>query len=449
MSTQTKPKPEAPAGHSGPEAELGLLGAIMASGGLGYLTAAENVSEADFCDIRAQAVWRVLGKLDEAGKPINAENVLRGVREFGETAEIGNAGLFMAECAELQISVEVHAAEMVEASRRRRVMAAGAVMQSRGRMQAVPVDDVIAEAESVLLGEDLRSLEIHSAKQAVQLMTDDLQRRFEAKGQIQGIPTGLDRLDQMLDGLQYGEQTVLAARPSMGKTAIGINIVEHACLERGIPTLVVTLEMTTAALMRRMASSACGITMGEMRRGSFTESDFRKLTVFGAKASKAPLWFLDGISGLTATQMCAGIRRYVRKHGVKLVVIDYLQKVAPAEKHEKRTYEVGAVSKALKACAAKTGAAFLTLAQLNRESEKDKERTPRLSDLADSGQIERDADTVVLIHRVRGDESVQPKLIVAKQRDGSVGVVPVQFDGQFCRFSNQTQSTQQSYADQE
>lgn len=435
--------------HHGAEAELGLLGAIMTSGGSGYLTACESLSEADFLDVRAQAVWRVMGRLDEEARPHDTESVLRALRDSEDGREVGNAALFIASCVEQAISVEVHAAEIAEASRRRRVVAAGGIMASKGRVASIPVDEVIAEAEAVLMGEDLRSLEFCDARRGVQLMTDDLQRRFEAKGQIQGIPTGLDRLDQMLDGLQYGEQTVLAARPSMGKTAIGINIVEHACLERGIPTLVVTLEMTTAALMRRMASSACGITMGEMRRGSFTESDFRKLTVFGAKASKAPLWFLDGISGLTATQMCAGIRRYVRKHGVKLVVIDYLQKVAPAEKHEKRTYEVGAVSKALKACAAKTGAAFLTLAQLNRESEKDKERTPRLSDLADSGQIERDADTVVLIHRVRGDESVQPKLIVAKQRDGSVGVVPVQFDGQFCRFSNQTQSTQQSYADQE
>ena len=143
---------------------------------------------------------------------------------------------------------------------------------------------------------------------------------------------------------------------------------------------------------------------------------------------------------MDCNRIAAIVRRLCRKHGIKLVVLDYLQKIKPASKQEKRTYEVGEVSGILKSLAAETGAAFLTLAQLNRESEKDKEkggRRPRLCDLADSGQIERDADTVALIHR---EDRSQPgtELIIAKQRDGELGMNYLHFNGQFCRFENAT-----------
>jgi replicative DNA helicase len=251
------------------------------------------------------------------------------------------------------------------------------------------------------------------------------------------VSTGFSRLDYLLDGIQYGEQTIVGARPSMGKTALGVNILMHACFVNRVPTMFVSLEMSVPALMRRMCSAWCNVSMSELRKGSYSDETFKKFTVFRAFTAKAPMWITDGVRGLGISELCAIVRRRVRKHGIKLVVIDYLQKIRPGKREEKKTYEIGAVSSDLKALAESTGVAMITLAQLNRESEKDKGRPPRVSDLGDSKQIEQDADTVALIHRKRDDQTGAAQLIIAKQRDGELGVVNLRFNGTYCRFENE------------
>ncbi len=278
-----------------------------------------------------------------------------------------------------------------------------------------------------------------TAKDCTLRVIDDLQRRFDLKGKPSGLVTGFNRFDDLTDGLQLGEQTIIAARPSMGKTAIGVNIVERVCIRDQIPTVFVTLEMSPAALMKRLLSSWGNITMNSLRNGKFTQGEFTKFAAFTALVKQRPLWIVDAVSGMDANRIAAIVRRLCRKHGIKLVVLDYLQKIKPASKQEKRTYEVGEVSGILKSLAVETGAAFLTLAQLNRESEKDKEkggRRPRLCDLADSGQIERDADTVAMIHRERDQPATE--LIIGKQRDGELGIAHLHFNGPHCRFENAT-----------
>ena len=328
-----------------------------------------------------------------------------------------------------------HVQGVMDGWRRRRVMESGSLLASRSKDASVTVDELISEAETVLSGNETSQVEILTGKQAAGACISDLEARHARQGQIGGIETGFQEFDKMTDGLQRGEQAVIAARPSIGKTAIALSILEHACLRGNIPTLVITLEMSPGSLLRRMASSWCQIPMTTLRTGQFDERQFGKLVAYNVACSKAPLHIADGVSGLTVAAICATVRRCVRKYGVKLVIVDYLQKVSPTTKHEKRTYEVAEVSSKLKAVAAKTGVAMLTLAQLNRESEKDK-RPPRLSDLADSGQIERDADLVALLHRDRGGENAHDaSLIVAKQRDGETGCIKIHFDGKFCKFT--------------
>jgi len=298
----------------------------------------------------------------------------------------------------------------------------------------------IAELSSSLtdIGDD--EADTLAANDCALRVIDDLQRRFDLQGRRSGLVTGFNRFDDLTDGLQLGEQTIIAARPSMGKTAIGVNIVERVCIRDQIPTAFVTLEMSPAALMKRLLSSWGNISMNSLRSGKFTQGEFSKFSTFTALVRQRPLWIVDAISGMDCNRVAAIIRRLCRKHGIKLVVLDYLQKIKPASKQEKRTYEVGEVSGILKSLAAETGAAFLTLAQLNRESEKDKEkggRRPPLCDLADSGQIERDADTVALIHR-EDRSQLGTELIIAKQRDGELGMNYLHFNGQFCRFENAT-----------
>ena len=417
------------------EAERGLLGAITTSGLPGYLEACESVSAADFCGIRCQAVWLVMRDLEAAGTEITIESVARKAKSSWMDSQIGDTLTFLAVDCAGGISVGVHVQDILRCSKLRRISGAGQHMVAQATTRNADPDAILAESESMLLGEQMTLLEWVEPKKAVDLLTDDLQRRYERKGQIQGVPTGFHEFDQRTDGLQYGEQTIIAARPSMGKTALAMNIAEHAAMRCGIPTLVVTLEMSVPALMRRMLSSSRSVTMHEIRGGKFTAEDFKSFTLFASQVSKVPLYFIPCLSGTDSKRLCAVIRRKVRQHGIKLVIIDYLQKIKGSGSHEKKTYEIAEASGDLMSCAKQTRAAFLTLAQLNRDNENG-DRLPRLSDIADSGQIERDADTVALLHRSRSDPNIEPMLIIAKQRDGECGQVKLSFDGKFCRFGN-------------
>src|SRR5262249_2926920 len=150
------------------------------------------------------------------------------------------------------------------------------------------------------------------------------------------------------DGLQSGEQTIIAARPSVGKSAIAFNIVEHVCLRNHIPTLVVTLEMSQEAVLRRLMSSTMGVPLATLRSGQFMEADLPKVAEFKALLERSTLVIEEAVGGIDIYGLVAVVRKAVRRHGVKLVVVDYLQKVRPSRKHEKRTYEVGEVSEGLK-----------------------------------------------------------------------------------------------------
>lgn len=264
-------------------------------------------------------------------------------------------------------------------------------------------------------------------------LRDHLEWRFNLHGKRSGFETGFYNFDRLTDGLQKGEQTIIAARPSIGKTAIALNIVEKVCFGQAIPTLFMSLEMSAEALTRRLLSSMKGIPMNSLKSGTFTEPDFKGFTAFLIQLKNSHLYIVDAVSGMDVRQVKSAIKWMHRKYAVQMVVVDYLQKIKASERHEKRTYEVAETSGMLKGLAVSTGAAFLTLAQLNREPDKDKrQRPPRISDLADSGQIERDADTIGLLHR----NEHEANLAIAKQRDGETGIVQLYFDGEHCRFEN-------------
>lgn len=266
------------------------------------------------------------------------------------------------------------------------------------------------------------------------LLIEDMEWRRNLNGELTGLDTGFNKLNQMTAGLQYGEHTVIAARPSNGKTAIGINIFSHVALNLNKPSLFCSLEMSTKALMRRMTSANTSVPMKRMRDGNLREDEIVSVSQFASACAGAPLHIYD-VASVDVVTLCAVIRRHVRKYDVKLVVIDYLQKIIPVGRHDKRTYEVGHISTMLTGLAKELEIVLISLAQLSRESEKEKGRPPKLSDLADSGQIERDADVVILIDRNR-DLGIDCRLLLAKQRDGDVGSIPMVFEGWKCLWKD-------------
>jgi replicative DNA helicase len=328
---------------------------------------------------------------------------------------------------------------IVEAAHRRQLRDAGDRLIRESAMLTLQPDQIVSNAEAGL-SIDVSKETLTTSKQVAGSFIDQMQDRFNRKGTLSGIATGFFHLDEKTDGLQPKEMAIMAARPSIGKTAIAIAIAEHAAIKSKIPTLFISLEMSKEAIFRRTVSAIGSIPMQNLKSGNLNEGDMKSMMLSSGKVANSPLWFIDGSSIHSISNIMANVRRAVRKHGVRLVIVDYLQKVKSADRSEKRTYEVAEVSGKLKDIAVQTGVAMLCLAQLNRESEKEKGRQPRLTDLADSGQIERDADLVMLLNRDRSEPSGDAAIIIAKQRDGECGIVNLHYEGQYCRFTDPSPS---------
>lgn len=301
--------------------------------------------------------------------------------------------------------------------------------------------DLVRDAKAVLDDVEVTEPKVTTGKQSAAGFVNYLERLHELNGSLSGLPTGFYELDKILCGLQFGEQTVVAARPSQGKTAVGLCMASHLAFKHGVPTLIISAEMSRNALLRRMLSAWSRIPMNTLKAGGYSETEFKGIIAFNTMLDSSPLYIVEAVNGIDCHRVAMTIQKFARRHGVKFVVVDYLQKVRATKKAEKRTYEVAEVSDTLKAAAVASNVALLTLAQLNRESEKDKGRFPKISDLADSGQIERDADTIMLIHRPRTEsdpDGADTKLIIGKQRDGELGIVSLRFEGKFCEFQNPT-----------
>jgi replicative DNA helicase len=391
-----------------------------------------------FYESQNQEIYDTLCKMSDDGETIDTVTLyqrLRGSTTMGEWVSYISA---LPEACHSPENISQYVADLMDVFLRRRFIQVCTKRMSEAQSGRTPAETIIEQSQAEMDNLHEEQTDLVDGKKACEILTDDLQRRYELAGALSGVPTGFVDFDKMTDGLQYGDQTIIASRPSIGKTALALNIFHFAAVTQKIPSLFVSLEMGVAALMRRLASHNTEMTMNSMRKGSYTEGDFKRLTVFTCRTANTPVWFLDGVGGLTIGHLCAEVRRAVRRYGIRFVVVDYLQRILPSQKSEKRTYEVGNVSTRLCGLADETDAAFLTLAQLNRENEKGtRPRPPRLSDLGDSKQIEQDADTVGLLHRDRSGANGKAYLIVAKQRDGETGAVELFFNGPLCRFENQ------------
>ena len=213
-------------------------------------------------------------------------------------------------------------------------------------------------------------------------------------------------------------------------------------MNQGVPVRFVSAEMSDETLIRRIAADVGNFPMNVLKSGSLSEAEWKRYAIAQDQIAAAPLRFHSVVGGGSVGEVVASIRSNVRKYGIRIIVIDYLQKLRADGRHEKKTYEVAEVSGALKACAVQLNVGVVVLAQINRDSEKDRQepRKPGFADLAESGQIERDGDRIALIHRDRFDAKVQPELIVTKQRDGERGVVKLAFDGAHQQFTDQAPS---------
>ena len=330
----------------------------------------------------------------------------------------------------------------------RRMITACTEVVARAYEQQGEVDSLLDEVEKDILQVSQERVDgkTTTIKELVRSAINTIEDYHQRQGMLTGISTGFADLDKMTSGLHEGEMIVIAARPSMGKTSLAMNMAEAVAIDQKLPVGVFSLEMTAESLVLRMLCSRARVNMRNIRDGFLAERDFPKLTGAAGKLAQAPL-FIDDTPGLSILQLRAKARRMHQQHGIKLFIIDYLQLLhSTARRAENRQQEIADISNGVKSLAKELKVPVIVLAQLNREIEKEKNRKPRMADLRESGAIEQDADLIAMLYKpASGDEDENPdqiqevvpvNLVIAKQRNGPTGDINLTFLKSFTRFES-------------
>ncbi len=424
------------------DAEVGVLGAMIRDGDAAHDMLTRLRAEDFYLDSH-QRVFRAIGRLVAAGRLVDAVAVFEELNAAGDTADAGGVAYLaeLLDAAPTAASAEYHAAVVREKAKCRALahLATEAVRDAYD--QAEPADDLIARTGRVLLDLGADHLGEEDPAPLSALIPAAINRYDDAhtgRGRGNLIPTGFDALDSLTGGFGPGQLIVLGARPGTGKTSIGLRFADNAA-RRGVGVLFASLEMSEEECTDRLVAMAAEVQLPRLRGASrMDEGQVARVVAQAGPGGLAgrPLW-VDDRPARTATQIAATARRHARRYGVKLLVVDYLQLLRPDNPRDPRYLQVGMSAKRLKELARESGLAVLALAQLSRSIESREDGRPRLSDLRDSGEVEQDADVVMMLHKLDDDE-LKPihrvDLVVAKNRNGPTGTVTLDFLRPFARF---------------
>ncbi len=439
------------------ECEQGVLGCALLEPnqciGECITTLKDNGKEA-FYDLRHQTIYETLTEMYNARQAIDLITVQQNLKDRQLLEQVGGIAYLsqLLDAVPSAANLSYYLDHVREKHLLRRMIQTCTGVVGRIYDYEGDVDALLDEVETSVLrvNESRAQGEISSVKVLVNKALVTIENFFNRKGELSGISTGFTDLDKMTDGLHGGEMVVIAARPSMGKTSLAMNVAEHVALELKLPVGVFSLEMSSESLILRMLCSLARVNMRSIRDGFMSESDFPKLMSASGRLAGAPL-YIDDTAGLSIVELRARARRMHQQHGIRLFVIDYLQLLNSTARRsqDNRQQEIADISSGVKALAKELKVPVIVLAQLNRELEKDKSRKPRLSDLRESGSIEQDADLVGLLYKPSSgddedgaapDESVgvPVNLLIAKQRNGPTGDVDLTFMKPYTRFENRS-----------
>jgi len=433
------------------DAEEGLLAAcLLEPGDVVTLCVDAKLKEEAFFKPAHQLLFRAIIELYEKAAAIDEITVADVLGSRGELEVIGGP----VEISRLASRIETtaHARHWLEIVRSkwflRRLIRTSAHVIEQCHERQDRIDHFLDQVEKQIfeLSQDRVTDSAQPIRQSVEAAAQLIQHLISRSGEMDGIETGFTDLDKMTFGLHRQEMVVLAARPSMGKTSLAMNIAEAAVLPAGgrpgHPTLVFSLEMSAEQLALRLLCCRARVNMKRIRDAMLSKEDHRALANAGNELKQAPLW-IDDSGSLTILELRAKARRLHSRNPLGLVVVDYLQLLSASDPSMPREQAISEISRGMKALAKELAVPVLVLSQLNRAAEKDN-RAPRLSDLRESGAIEQDADVVLLLApRNEGNDAPQVAqaapardLIIAKQRNGPVGTVPLTFVPEYTRFEN-------------
>jgi replicative DNA helicase len=433
------------------EAEQSLLGALLLDN-QAFEKVADLVTGEDFYRDDHRRIWRHISRLVEQNKPADVVTLSESIEGSEDKDRTGGPAYLgaLAQNTPSALHIRRYAELVRERSVQRRLAhVATGIAEDALNPGGKDIGQMLDEAESKIFqiaesgarkNEGL--IEIKPVLAKVFERIDHLYHR-DNPSDVTGVPTGYTKLDQMTSGLQPGDLVIIAGRPSMGKTALALNIAEHVAVDNGLPVAVFSMEMSSSQLAMRMLGSIARVDQHKMRTGRLNDKEWGDLSEAMGKLHETPIYIDEG-GALTALEVRARARRLKRQYSqLGLIVIDYIQLMSASSQGENRATEISEISRSLKAMAKELDVPVIALSQLNRAVDQRPDRRPVMSDLRESGAIEQDADVIMFIYRevvykpdLPEDQRGIAEVIVGKQRNGPIGTVKLTFLGQHTRFEN-------------
>jgi replicative DNA helicase len=420
------------------EAEASLLGAILIDSDA-LVKIADAIVPTDFFDMRHQRIYEAVQQLYERRSPIDVLTLADQLKANNYLDHVGGPGYLteLTNFVPTAAHVEQYAEIVAQKSMRRRLIQASQEMVTLGYDESKALRELIEEAEQRLF-----QVSQQHVKQSIVSLEDILAESFERlddlhkdSNKIRGVPTNYVDLDATLAGLQRSDLFILAARPSMGKTAFVLNLAHNVAVNSKEPVLIFSLEMSKEQLVDRLLSMQSGVDAWALRTGNLTDTDFEKLGQAMGTLSEAKM-FIDDTPGITVSDMRTKARREQHKHPLGLIIVDYLQLMSGGSKFggsDNRVQEISEISRGLKSIARELNVPLIALSQLSRSVENRTPQIPQLSDLRESGSIEQDADVVAFLYRedYYNPDSERKNImdvLIKKHRNGPTGTVELYFD---------------------
>lgn len=417
------------------EAEQSVLGAVLLDKDA-IVKVVELLHPEHFYRPQHALIFSAIVKLYEKRLPADLITLTSQLKEMGEYENVGGSGYLSTLVAFVPTSSNIeHYANIVkDKAVKRQLITTSNLISELSYDQERDVKDLLDEAERRLFGisQDHLKQNFVSIKEALMESFDRLDELHKNKGGLRGVPTGFKELDKKLSGLQDNNLIILAARPSVGKTTLAMNIAQHAAVKDKKRVGIFSLEVSKEQLVDLMLASQADVDGWKITTGNLSDDDFQKISDAMGELAEAPL-FIDDTPGISVMEMRTKARRLQIEHGVDMIVVDYLQLVKGRDLNN-RAVEVSEISLSLKNLARELKVPVLALSQLNRAVESRTQKIPQLADLRESGSIEQDADVVMFLYREDNEDLETIKLSIAKHRSGALGELELRYKGERRRF---------------
>jgi len=427
------------------EAEVSVLGGILLENEA-FNRVLEVLGEGDFYRESHRKIFSALIQLYEHNEPADLITLSEVLKKRNALEDVGGVEYLnsLVNSVPTAANISYYAKIIKEKSILRKLITRATEIISLGYEGSGDLDDFLDQAERSIfeISEDRFRPSFYPIKDIIKASFRTIEKLYEKRQLITGVPTGFTKLDELTSGLQPADLIIVAGRPSMGKTALALNITQHAAIEGGIPSAIFSLEMAKEQLALRMLCSEAKVDAHRLRGGFLSDSDWPRLTRAAGSLSEAPI-FIDDTPSLSALEMRAKSRRLKVEHHLGLVVVDYLQLMRGRADSERREQEISDISRSLKALAKELNIPVIALSQLNRRVEDRGDRRPQLADLRESGAIEQDADVIIFLYRdeVYNKSEDNPhkgkaEIIIGKQRNGPTDKFELAFLDKYTCFEN-------------